>query len=194
MIEIQEISIDPAIPAIHFRCNTERCKGACCTLPGGKGAPLLNSEVAELQRAAPAATKYLNERHRDAIEEQGICEGGLGDFVTTCVDDEACVFVSFENGIARCSLEMAWLNGESDWRKPLSCHLFPLRIDRGLQEHLRYEHLDHCAPALEEGVAGKGVPLADFLREPLVRAYGEAWYAEFLEYCRSDHRNSTGGT
>lgn len=158
------------------------------------GAPLLDTEINELLRAAPAAMKYLDERHRSAIEEQGLCEGPPGDYVTTCVDNEACVFVSFEHGIARCALEMAWLQGETDWRKPLSCHLFPIRIDKGFQEHIRYEVLDQCAPALEEGEIGN-MFLSDFLREPLIRAYGDAWYEQFLEYCRSHRQNaSMGGT
>jgi hypothetical protein len=184
MIEIREISIDPLIPEVRFRCNTDRCKGACCTIPGGKGAPLLDGEVNELNRALPAAIKYLSERHRDVIRNQGPFEGHSGDYVTTCVDDKACVFVTFEDGIARCSLEKAWLNGETDWRKPLSCHLFPIRIDRGIREHIRYEHLPDCEPGLEEGRMA-GVNLSDFLEEPLVRAYGKNWFAEFREYCRS---------
>lgn len=181
--------MDPAIPTIQFRCNTDRCKGACCTLPGGSGAPLLDEEVGELHRALPAAIKYLNELHREVIREKGLYEGHPGEYVTTCVDDHACVFVTFEDGIARCALEKAWFQGETDWRKPLSCHLFPIRIDRGLQEHLRYEHLDDCTPALEEG-AGSEVFLSDFLREPLSRAYGDTWYTKFLEYCRSVQRNN----
>jgi len=148
----------------------------------------MDEEVGEIQRALPAAMKYLSERHREVIKEQGVYEGSAGDYVTTCVDDKACVFVTFEDGIARCALEKAWFQGETEWRKPLSCHLFPIRIDRGFQEHVRYEHLAECAPALEEG-SGDSVYLSDFLREPLSRAYGKGWYAKFLEYCRSVQRN-----
>lgn len=192
MVEIQEISIDPAIPAIQFRCNTDRCKGACCTLPGGKGAPLLDEEVAELHRALPAVMNYLSEHHREVIRKQGLFEGLPGDFVTTCVDDKACVFVTFEDGVARCALEKAWLKGETNWRKPLSCHLFPIRIDKGIQHHIRFEHLDDCAPALEQG-AIDGVYAADFLREPLSRAFGKGWYDEFLEYCGTSRNDSPEG-
>ncbi len=184
MLEIQEILIDPMIPAVQFRCNTDRCKGACCTIPGGKGAPLLDNEVDELHRALPAAMKYLSERHREVIRKQGLYEGHSGDYVTTCVDDKACIFVTFEDGVARCALEKAWFRGETDWRKPLSCHLFPIRIDRGIQERIRYEHLADCDPALEEGEKA-GVNLMDFLEEPLVRSYGKGWFTEFREYCRS---------
>jgi hypothetical protein len=144
----------------------------------------LDEEVGELHRALPAAMKYLSERHREVISNHGPHEGHAGDYVTTCVDDKACVFVTFEDGIARCALEKAWFQGETDWRKPLSCHLFPIRIDRGIQEHIRFEHLADCDPALEVG-AKDGVHLSDFLQEPLVRAYGNDWFTEFREYCRS---------
>lgn len=182
--EIREIVIDPVIPTLRFRCNLTACKGACCTLPGGKGAPLLDEEAGEIQHAFPAIRKYLSDRHLAAIEEQGLFEGEAGDLVTTCVDENACVFVAYENGIAQCSFEKAYLKGEIDWRKPLSCHLFPLRIDRGFKERLRYEWLDRCSPALEEGSQG-GVYAVEFLREALTRAYGEPWYDEFLDHCRS---------
>jgi hypothetical protein len=136
--------------------------------------------------------KYLSERHRDVISKQGLYEGHPGDYVTTCVDNRACVFVTFEDGVARCALEKAWFQGETDWRKPLSCHLFPIRIDRGIQEHIRYEHLADCDPGLEEGEKA-GVNLSDFLEEPLVRAYGKGWFAGFREYCRSAQRNDGSG-
>lgn len=188
MTEIQDIVIDPAISGVHFQCNLDQCKGACCTLPGGKGAPLLDHEVEEIHRAFPEVKEYLSERHLEVIREQGMFEGEAGSLFTTCVDNAACVFVTYDHGVARCSLEKAFHAGKTSWKKPLSCHLFPLRIDRGLQERVRYEILEHCRPALDEGKRA-GVSLAEFSEEALTRAYGRSWYRRFLDHCRSQNGN-----
>lgn len=187
MIEIQDIAIDPAISGVRFQCNVNRCKGACCTLPGGRGAPLLDHEVEEIHRAFPEAKEYLSKRHLEVIQEQGMFEGEAGSLFTTCVDHGACVFVTYEQDVARCSLEKAYQAGKTSWKKPLSCHLFPLRIDRGFQERVRYEVLEQCHPALAEGKQA-GIGLAEFSAEALTRAYGRAWYKQFLDSCRSQPR------
>lgn len=184
MSHIEEIMIDPAIPGLHFQCNVNACKGACCTMPGGRGAPVSDDEVAEIHAAFPVVRKHLSAKHLQVIEKRGFVEGGAGDLVTTCVDGAACVFVTYEGDVARCSFEKAFLAGEIGWRKPLSCHLFPIRIDRGMRERIRFEYLQHCKPALEGGAAA-GVPLAEFAGNALVRAYGASWYQRFLAYCRS---------
>ena len=189
MPEIQDIIIDPVIPTLRFKCDVKRCKGACCTIPGGRGAPLLDDEIDEIHRAFPVVQRYLSDRHLEVIRDDGMFEGESGDFVTTCVDKKACVFVTYEDGIARCSFEKAYLNGEIGWRKPLSCHLFPIRIDRGMQgERIRYEHLEDCGPALESG-SRDNVPLPEFVRDALTRAFGNDWYQRFIEFCRSYYGN-----
>jgi hypothetical protein len=76
------------------------------------------------------------------------------------------------------------LEGKINWRKPLSCHLFPIRIDRGQTEHIRFEYLSACEPALQKGKK-EGVLLVDFVRDALIEAYGEQWYLEFIRYCES---------
>lgn len=192
MDQIQNIAIDPAIPALHFQCNVNVCKGACCTMPGGRGAPVLDAELGEIHAVFPVVRKYLSERHLEVIEERGFVEGGAGDLVTTCVDGAACVFVTYEGDVARCSFEKAFLAGETGWRKPLSCHLFPIRIDRGLQEQIRFEYLPHCEPALEGGAAA-GMTLAEFAGNALIHAYGASWYQRFLEYCRSRRETVSSG-
>lgn len=182
MLEVDSIVIDPAIPALRFRCDIQRCKGACCTLPGGRGAPLLDVEIEELHRAFPVARKHLSQEHLQAIDRQGMFEGGPGDFVTTCVEGKACVFVMYENGIAKCSLEKAYVDGETEWRKPISCHLFPLRIDPGIQERVRFEYLAQCEPAYDLGDSS-GTFLSDFVKEALVRVYGNQWFKRFSALC-----------
>ena len=182
MFLVDEIIIDERVAHTHFSCEVTKCKGACCTLPGGLGAPLADEEASELRRAFPKVKKYLPEHHLRAIEERGLYEGEPGNLTTTCVDKRACVFVLYEDGIARCSLEKAFLAGEITWRKPISCHLFPLRHSPSAGGSLRYEHIEECSPAIEAGAAGK-IPLHDFVKPALVRKFGETWFDEFRRMC-----------
>lgn len=176
--------IDENIPKTHFACDLERCKGACCTMPGQRGAPLLDEEVEEIEKAYPIVRKYLSFRHKDTIDERGLIQGRSGDHTTQVVDRRACVFAIFENGIAKCAFEKAYQNHELSWRKPLSCHLFPIRVAPGPPERLRFEEIAECRPGLERG-AREQVPLAGFLSSSLTRAYGAEWYEEFSAHCRT---------
>ncbi len=179
MTVIQEITLDPPIREIHFACNLGQCKGACCTMPGGLGAPLLPEEIAEIEKAFPQVQKYLSVKHLQAIEERGLVDSRFSGYVTPCVDNRACAYVYYEGEIAKCSFEKAYLKGETKWRKPLSCHLFPIRVDGG-SKTIRYEPIPECDPALANGRHLK-IPLSKFLEEPLIRAFGQEWYDEFLK-------------
>jgi hypothetical protein len=189
MLVIGEAVVDDPVARASFCCDFSRCYGACCTIPGARGAPLSDDEVAEIQKAYPAAKVYLSERSIHAIEQSGLIEGPPGNFATSCVDDRECVFVYFEERIARCALERAYLEGKSSWRKPMSCHLFPVRIRDGSTngihgEILRYEQIEECQAGRERGEHDQ-VALHEFLREPLIRKYGMKWYNELLEFCRT---------
>ena len=189
MVNLGKAMIEDAVMTERFACDLGRCKGACCTLPGGRGAPLDDSEVAELESAFPIVRKYLSDRNLAVIASQGMVEGSPGNYVTSCVDDKDCVFVLYEDGIARCSLEKAYLAGEISWRKPVSCHLFPIRVSPG-GSWVRYEQISECDPGVVRGRA-EDVPLYDFLREPLTRKFGVAWYDEFRKEClRRDGANT----
>jgi hypothetical protein len=159
-------------------------------MPGHRGAPLLDEELEEIEKAYPIIMKYLSYRHRDTIEERGLFQGRRGDYTTQVVDRRACAFVVFESGIAKCAFEKAYLNDEISWRKPISCHLFPIRVGREVPTTLRYEQIPECRPALERGRLEE-IPLVEFLKVALTRAYGEAWYEEFREYCRSREADIT---
>ncbi|HUL43227.1 MAG TPA: DUF3109 family protein [Bacteroidota bacterium] len=187
MFIIGEALIEENIAHERFACDLPQCHGACCTLPGGRGAPLNDDEVVEIQRAFPFAMQYLSSKHLDVIRQNGMVEGSQGNYATACIDDKDCVFVSYEGSIARCALEKAYIDGKTSWRKPLSCHLFPLRISNGTIERIRYEKIADCHPAISRGVR-EDIPLYEFLRDALVRKYGEEWYLQFREACRSrDH-------
>jgi Protein of unknown function (DUF3109) len=182
MFIIEEITVEEQIAEINFACDLQACKGACCTLKGGRGAPLLDSEVDEIRQAFPSVRKYLPKEHLDWIEKNGLVEGYPGRSTTQCVNDEACVFVYYEDGIAKCSFEKAYLQKEIQWRKPVSCHLFPIRREHGVDERLRFEYLHECRHALQRGEREK-IPLYQFLESALTRVYGSKWYNRFKTEC-----------
>ena len=106
-------------------------------------------------------------------------EGSPGNFATVCVGQRECVFVYYEGGIARCVFEKVYLEGITTWRKPLSCHLFPIRIKRGNVDYLHYERIRECEAGRERGKL-LNVALAQFLRDALTRKYGKDWFEKFL--------------
>jgi hypothetical protein len=188
MFAIGEIFVEERIADLPFACDLTRCKGACCTLKGGRGAPLDDREVEEIFRWTPSIRKYLPAISLTTIDAEGPVEGSTRNFATRCVNDADCVFVYYENGIAHCAFERGYLEGEISWRKPISCHLFPLRVGSGIAQHLRYEYLSHCEAALRSG-AEKQILLYDFVKDALIRAYGTEWYAEFHSACQ--HQRSS---
>jgi hypothetical protein len=183
MFEMQNTIIDDSIPWVKFACDTRICKGACCTMAGGMGAPLLNEEISIIERSFEVVRNDLPEEHRKTIERKGLYEGDPDTYTTTCYNNRACVFVIYEDGIARCSIEKAFFAGRLEWRKPVSCHLFPIRVEIGSEKRLRYERITECIPALNRGEA-EGIFLLHFIREPLIRSFGSSWYNNLDEVCR----------
>ena len=119
--------IDEDIFKKKFACDLKKCKGACCTFYGDFGAPVLDNEVKIIEAFYPIVKKYLSMRSVNYIENKGMIEGSPENYTTVCIDKKECVFVYWEDGIAFCAIEKAYLKGEIDFRKPLSCHLFPIR-------------------------------------------------------------------
>ncbi len=183
MFIIGEAALEESIAESFFSCDVDTCKGSCCTLEGGRGAPLEDDEILEIEKHYPAVKGYLSQKSIATIERSGMYDGGPGNFATTCINERECVFVYFDNGIARCAFERAYLEGASDWRKPISCHLFPLRIHTFGKDIVRYERIDECHAGRVRGKTS-AVPLFEFLREPLIRKYGEPWYSRFADLCR----------
>jgi uncharacterized protein DUF3109 len=182
MFIIGEAMIEDQVAFERFACDLNACKGACCTLPGGRGAPLEDEEVDEIRNAYPVVEQFLSARHREIIGRHGMVEGVPGSFATTCVDEHDCVFVYYEDAIARCSIERAFQEGLIGWRKPLSCHLFPIRVSGNGATRLRYEKISECSPGRATG-RNLNAPLHVFLKDALVRKFGESWYAEFRSAC-----------
>lgn len=184
MMMIGEAVVDDEILHERFSCELEKCRGACCTLPGCRGAPLEDDEIGHLEEVFPMVEKYLPEAHLGIIRLHGLAEGSPGNYATTTVGERECVFVYYEDGIARCSIEKAYLAGETDWRKPISCHLFPIRVSNVGQEKLHYEKIKECQPGRDRG-ALEDTPVYAFLKESLERKFGSGWYEQLAEAHRS---------
>lgn len=180
MISLDHLLIDETVLSARFACDVHRCKGACCTLPGGAGAPVLDKEVELIQSAQPAAEKYLSEASKKVLHEKGPLEGHAGDWTTVCIDDKDCVFVAYEQNVAVCTLEKAWHAGESTFRKPLSCHLFPIRIADFGGPYIFYEQFEECKPGRQRGERSN-VKLIETVREALIRAVGEDMYNRIVQ-------------
>ncbi len=176
MFTIAEIEVHQSIAETKFACDLIACKGACCTFPGGRGAPLQDDEVLEIQKAYPIIKEYLPDLHRTVINDFGLVDGGKGNYATQCVDGKACVFVYYETNIAKCSFERAYYEKKNSWQKPLSCHLFPIRIGRTENngKEIHFEYFSECAPALNKG-KNEDIALHQFVSTPLERAFGKDW-------------------
>ena len=177
---MEKYIIDDRIFKIKFSCDVLKCKGACCTLKGAGGAPIMDEEVDIIKNNLAIVRKYLNEESNNSIDADGFLEGSEGDFSIKSVNDEECVFVFYENEIAMCSFQKAFNNNETDFRKPISCHLFPIRISGKKRNTLRYEELYECEDALLKGKL-EDVSVFEFCKDSLVREYGITFYNNLKE-------------
>lgn len=185
VISIGHVLIEPQVINEFFRCDLVQCKGACC-VEGELGAPVTAVEVEAIERNLEKIKPYLPQANLDAIEELGIYEGYRGDLYLTAVSGKECVFAAAdENGVVVCNIEKAYYDKKSDFLKPVSCHLFPIRVRRKYgMDQLIYMQIPECASGRDCGAAEK-VRLYEFLAPALRRKYGEEWTESFLQYCKS---------
>ena len=179
MIEIGSTIISRDIFEEHFLCDLLKCKGACC-VEGDSGAPLTKEEAQIIETEFPAYAEFLPGKHKHEIEKQGFSVIDKdGDLVTPLVNNGQCVYTfTDEKGILKCAIEKAFFEGKTTFRKPVSCHLFPIRITAYKRfDAVNYQELAICKPGKECGRSAK-LPLYKFLKEPLIRKYGEEWYAD----------------
>jgi hypothetical protein len=179
-IPVEDVLIRTEIAELSFACDLKKCKGACCTVESEYGAPLLEEEIAQIEGILDIVIEYLPKKHRQEIEDNGFYESKNDELLTASIDNKACVFVFFEKGIAKCSIEKAFFDGKINFRKPISCHLFPIRVSKFGGEILRYEKFKECAPALENG-AKNNIKLVDFCKDSLERLHGKKWYSKLKE-------------
>jgi hypothetical protein len=189
ILPVKDILVRKEVVENHFKCDLAKCKGACCTFESRYGAPISWEEVGVIENLISKVLPYLPHAHRAEIEEKGFYEVKNDEPLIRSVDNRSCVFVHFENGIAKCSLEKAYFEGETDFRKPISCHLFPIRVSDFGGDVLRYERIDECEPAIELGKK-ENVTIAEFCKDSLVRLYGEEWYSKFIEIIRKENANT----
>lgn len=179
MIAIENTIISEEIITEKFVCNIEACKAACC-VEGDLGAPLTREETIKLDSIYSKIKHYLSESGRTEIEIQGkwILDED-GDWSTPTISGKECAYSVYDDkGILKCGIEQAFENGAVDFRKPISCHLYPIRV----KEHkefvaVNYHRWNICQPACALGQS-LGVPVYKFLKEALKTKFGENWYKE----------------
>jgi len=178
MIQIGETVVSELLLEKKFVCNLDKCMGACC-IEGDAGAPLEQEELEELEKVFPLVIEYLPQKNIEALEQDLYTVDADGDFVTQLVNGKECAFVYFdEKGITKCSIEQAFLDGKTPFKKPISCHLFPVRLTQYKNfTAVNYAHWDICEDACSLGEE-LGVQTYQFLKEPLIRNFGKEWFEE----------------
>ena len=179
-IVVKDVILRQELIDTIFACDLGKCKGACCTLESEYGAPLLDDEISQIQDSLAAAKIYLSESHLSKLEQDGFFEKKNGKLLVSSINNKECVFAFYENGIAKCSLEKAYIEGKTYFRKPISCHLFPIRVSKFGGDVLRFEEFSECSHALEKGIK-ENISLIDFCKDALTRRYSKNWYSKLKE-------------
>lgn len=183
MIQIDDKLISEEIFSEEFVCNLTKCKGACC-VEGDVGAPLDENELEILDAIFDKIKPYLTKEGIKALEEQGTwtTDPSDGMYVTPMVQGRECAYVTFdEKGITKCGIEKAYEDGAVDWQKPISCHLYPIRVtEYSAFTALNYHEWSVCNDACALGKE-LHIPVYKFLRTPLIRKYGEDFYKVLSE-------------
>ena len=188
MLRIDDTIFSTDILEKKFRCDLSMCLGRCCRY-GDSGAPLSEGEPEILEEIWESVKPYLRSEGIASIVEKGTSEIDFeGDHVTPLIGNEECAYTILEDGIFLCGIEKAWIEKKVTFRKPLSCHLFPVRIKQysGFKA-VNYEELQLCSSACNAG-GRDGIFLYEFLKEPLVRAFGIKVYNE-LCIAASEQKN-----
>jgi hypothetical protein len=183
MIEVGSVLIHEDVIRENFVCNLNKCKGACC-IEGDAGAPLNTDELPVLDEIFEKVMPFMSAKGIETVKQVGTYVRDFeGDYTTPCVDtNKECAYVIMENGITKCAIEKAYEHGAINWRKPISCHLYPIRVTRYPEfEVLNYDRWSICSPACSFGNELK-VHVHEFLKEPLIRKYGADWYAELEDF------------
>lgn len=182
MIIIQDVLISDDVIEQEFICNLTACKGACCW-EGDYGAPVTEEEQSIILSILEKIRPNLSIESNALLDEKGCFQTySESNFTgTTLHEDGSCVFMTFdENGIAKCGIEKTYESGEIDYKKPLSCHLYPIRVNKNEPasfEAWNYDLWEICSPACALGKK-ESVPVYQFLKQAIIRYKGEAFYEE----------------
>ena len=179
MLQIGKAIISLDIIQKNFCCDLAKCKGACC-IDGDSGAPLTSEEAKIIADIFPDFQEYLSEANIEEIKKQGFSViDSDGELVTPIVGNNECVYTFVDDqGITKCAIEQAWIHKQTKFQKPVSCHLFPIRITSYKRfDAVNYQQLTICKPAIACGNTNR-LPIWKYLKEPLIRKYGQQWYKE----------------
>ena len=179
MLQIKNTLVSRDVIERGFACDLPVCKGICC-VEGDAGAPLESREVECLNRSLPAVWNDLSSSAKEIIKADGVaCLDASGELVTSIVDGKDCVFTYYDaEGTCLCALEKAFLEGRTEFRKPISCRLYPIRVNNyGMHQSVNYDrwHICRCGEKLGERIK---LPLYRFLKSPLIDKFGQEWYDE----------------
>ncbi|MCP4521619.1 MAG: DUF3109 family protein [Cytophagales bacterium] len=182
MIELNKVLVSDKVIEEEFVCNIGKCKGACC-VEGDLGAPLNQDELEKLEQVYEEVKPYLSPEGIAEIEKQGLyVKDWEEDWSTPVIDGKECAYAVYDkDNILQCGIELAYNDGKIDYKKPISCYLYPIRIGK-LQNYevLHYDQWLICSDACALGQELK-VPVYKFLKAPLIHKYGEEWYNELCE-------------
>ncbi|OFX90161.1 MAG: hypothetical protein A2W99_17730 [Bacteroidetes bacterium GWF2_33_16] len=182
MLQIGDKVVSLELLEEKFICDLEKCQGQCC-VDGESGAPLENGEKELIEKFYPLFKNYLRKDSVESIENQGFAVTDRdGDLVTPLLNGEECVYTIFENDIAKCAIEKAFFDNKITFRKPISCHLYPVRLKNLYDniEAVNYHKWSVCQPARELGCK-KNMIVYKFLKDALIRKFGIDWYNELDE-------------
>ncbi|MEM6641796.1 MAG: DUF3109 family protein [Bacteroidota bacterium] len=187
MLEIGKTLVSDDVVSEQFVCDLHKCKGACC-VEGDLGAPLDESELSLIDEMVEVVRPYLPRKSQEVLDQ----EGGYildedGDYSTTTVNGRECVFAFYdEKQVLKCGIEQAHKDGKTNFKKPISCHLYPIRISKLPDfDALNYDRWSICSDACDLGKELK-VPVYKFLKDPLVRKFGQDWYKSLEEAVGND--------
>ena len=178
MLQIDNTIISLDFIEQHFCCDLKKCKGICC-VHGDSGAPLEDDEVEILKNIFTDIKPFIRPEGIEAIDKQGTSViDSDGDIVTPLIEGKECAYVIFDKGIAKCGIEAAFFAGKINFRKPISCHLYPARLTKYSEfTAVNYHRWEICKHAIQNGNTNN-IKVHDFLKQALVRKFGKDWFEQ----------------
>lgn len=196
MIQIEDKVVSLDLLEQFFCCDLAACKGCCC-VEGDAGAPVAMDEIPHLEAVVPIVWERLSDRAKAVVAAYGpVYVDADGEFVTSIVDGEDCVFTCYDaNGTCLCAIEQAFRAGETAFEKPISCHLYPIRLKKyDTFTAVNYHQWHLCEAAVACGKK-RGIKVYQFLKDPLIRKFGQEWYTNLCtvaaEWEKSDYAEQT---
>ncbi|BCS85473.1 MULTISPECIES: DUF3109 family protein [Prevotella] len=182
IVQVGNVLVSPDIFTENFCCDLDKCKGQCC-VEGDAGAPVTLDEIGGIEDSLDTVWKDMSASAQAIVDKQGVAYVDQeGDLVTSIVNGKDCVFTCYENGCCLCALERAYRAKKTDFVKPISCALYPIRVKefKNGTVGINYNRWDVCKDAVVKG-RELNLPVYKFLEGPLTRRFGAEWYAELCE-------------